>query len=298
MDRIVAFVGVPAIYNDRLLSRARKELTGVAPLSVPLQPQGGGYRISEEYLERCALSIIRHMRDNAEQAKNGIAFVMVLREWDDGIVGLRQLFPFGLVAKCQTPVPVHGGRDEATVANFTVKEALFAAGRALRALSHLVGRSRERGAAQNPFYLPVKNFTSQFLRPSLANLQQAVFLDQAIDQMVGGFLDEFKSLHPSHHQKGHGRFFVDDDNKWFKGPGRNLHGGSHLLSGDQLGEHAASCVLNAKFRLGILIADGFHFDCTKEGDVLAGAFANCHDAKADYVGNPHLNIHPNDYVRK
>jgi len=81
----------------------------------------------------------------------------------------------------------------------------------------------------------------------------------------------------------------------FKSPGRELHGVAWKVSDG----HLPSCFLNAKFRFGGPIKNGFHYDCTSGAtDKLVNEFDNCHcSGKKMWRGNPHLNIFPNDFIR-
>jgi hypothetical protein len=105
----------------------------------------------------------------------------------------------------------------------------------------------------------------------------------------------FEEDHPFQ-KDGRGGIFESPKGVKFKSPPRDQFHGKR--SNQKTPEHADSCFLNARVRLGGFFADGFHYDCTRGKSAYSGRFKNCHKAEADYAGRPHLNVYPNDFIRE
>ena len=145
---------------------------------------------------------------------------------------------------------------------------------------------------RSPILLPLRNFASDLLQPSIERLAEDLLVTAKPSSRVEAACQAIEAEHPFV-AGGDDKGFTDKAHIVFRSPGRDLHG---QLWENQGEGHTIQCVLNGRFRLGGPIAKGFHFDCTRPPR-LQGQFSDCHDKEGDYVGKPHLNIASNDYVR-
>lgn len=148
-------------------------------------------------------------------------------------------------------------------------------------------------ATRTPVLLPVKNFSSGLLVPALAQLH----VDLAEGNVEPGAairrrVDAFRASYPL---KGppKGRCYTDDKEIEFRPPGRDRHG--YARAG---GAHPDKCLLSGRRRLGAPYDRLFHYDCAKgSSGNLEASLHDCHSSASDWVGNPHINVAPNDNVR-
>lgn len=174
--------------------------------------------------------------------------------------------------------------DILTLATINAKKALLAINKELR----------ER-ANKTPLLLPIKNFKSTVLVDTIWKLQSELISSDDEVTVVRKYIDEFAKHHPSSNDdKGKLIFHLDDREIKFRAPGKATHG----FARPDKEAHNLQCLLAGRRRLGAPFEPGFHFDCTKGDTDLSGDFFGCHTRTASkMVGDPHLNIAPNDFVR-
>lgn len=150
---------------------------------------------------------------------------------------------------------------------------------------------------RTPFVLPEKAFGEAKLVDCVSALCAALPGAGANDGVRRLFIEkeaDFEEVFPYPKPEGPAAY-ENTKGVRFKSPGRDLHGIAWKVADG----HHHSCFLNAKFRFGGPIKEGFHYDCTRGAKgKLAGGFDDCHGGgKKSWSGNPHLNIFPNDFIR-
>jgi hypothetical protein len=163
-----------------------------------------------------------------------------------------------------------------------------------RALNSLQREMRDR-VQRTPFLLPIRNFRSSSLLPALSQVNDEIVGRADCDEFIRSTAEEFERRHPPHRdERNKLNVFTDDQETHYRSPGRDLHGLAHLSAG-----HPRHCLLAGRRRLGVYYSPGFHYDCMRENQArLRGLFFSCHENETNWEGDPHLNIAPNDFVRK
>lgn len=166
-----------------------------------------------------------------------------------------------------------------------------------RAKAALVLLSNEVLARSNttPLLLPVKNFSSDILVGELRALHVGLHRAEDHHEFLQMATERIKQAHPFQRiQDSSKRAYVDDRQITYQCPGRHRHAFARPN-----GDHPSSCILAGTRRFGAPYDRAFHYDCTKAGmPQLRGSFYGCHEPAAEYIGDPHLNVAPNDYVRR
>jgi hypothetical protein len=148
-------------------------------------------------------------------------------------------------------------------------------------------------ARKSALFLPVRHFDAAELTHLLYSLSLYQGPRAELRETLSQEEDKFKKKYGLKKiRRGYDRY-INSKNIHFHFPGRALHGKVRYTP-----DHFPSCFLNGRFRLGVPIPNGFHYDCTRiNGKKHYGTFKDCHNALGDYTGNPHLNVYPNDYIR-
>lgn len=169
-------------------------------------------------------------------------------------------------------------------------EATKTARVSLRGLRHEV----ESNANSTPFLLPVLNFSSKLLVPTLQALHSDLALGNVMPRdAIAQRAAEFHRKHDfKYNDEANAKCYTDDEKIHFKPPGSDRHG--FARSG---GKHLERCLLSGRRRLGAPYDKCFHYDCTKgaRGNTKANLHS-CHDLKTCWEGNPNINVAPNDNV--
>jgi len=148
--------------------------------------------------------------------------------------------------------------------------------------------------SSTPWLLPLKNFHSGVLPNQLRNLQNTLLSTTDYRATLRAASSAFLQTHPLRKVNAKPqRCFVDDRGIEFAPPGRARHA---FARGSTAG-HPKICLLAGRRRLGAPYDRAFHYDCTHGNRRVSGQFHGCHEPASKRVGNPHLNIAPNDFVR-
>lgn len=159
-------------------------------------------------------------------------------------------------------------------------------------LSALSAEVRDR-SNRTPLLLPIKNFRSESLVPMLTGVQEGISGAKNPGSFLRNAAGQFEMDHRAEQDQDHLYQFRDDRRIAFKAPGRACH----AFARPSL-EHPDMCILSGRRRLGAPYNRAFHYDCLKKQNrLLTGDFYGCHEQAAHRLGNPHLNIAPNDFVR-
>lgn len=162
-----------------------------------------------------------------------------------------------------------------------------------RALSAIRDEVQQRDS-QTPLLLPLRNFRFAMLGDFILSLphtlQQGEDHHKRLKTEISRLMNSLTV-----DKEARSTVFIDDRNVHFRAPGKAgpRHGSPSLAS-----PHIKLCFLSGHFRLGAAFHCRFHYDCTRNGgQKLEGTFFDCHGGWAKWIGNPHLNISPNDFVR-
>lgn len=150
-------------------------------------------------------------------------------------------------------------------------------------------------ANMTPLLLPPGNFQSRQLDALLRMLFSEISKSDDIKTLVRERVHEFLANNPKRvpptEGYGHSQHCFCDGHLYFQSPGRHRHG---FFRRDTPG-HDATCLLNARSRIGGTYHHNFHYDCVPVRGGLKGSYDNCHGA-ASAPKPTHVNIAPNDFI--
>ena len=150
-------------------------------------------------------------------------------------------------------------------------------------------------ANSTPLLLPQGNFRSSRL---------STYLQSVADALSTADLEETLKkqrarLNEAHFKRvasgGNRRQYVDDSRTTFQTP--SSHRERHGESGGRSTEagHSLWCRCASRRRFGVLIPEGFHYDCQLNS--AERRFVGCHREELGIKTGTHLNISPDDFIR-
>ena len=258
---------------------------------MPSKLNNGEYSVSED----TAVKLITRINDltirRPEIARDGLAIIYIAHEWSNTTRFESKFTTSAITKRVNIPHPVpEKGDEERHAANQLLTDLAAAAPPLLRAVDAISTELRTR-LRRTPLLLPIRNFSSKYLSGTIERLSVEILLADKPHERLKQACSEIETNHPYSKSSGK-KGFLDQREIFFGSPGRDLHAKVWKTHGN----HNALCTLNSLFRLGGPIEKGFHYDCCR-GSGLDGRFPNCHDSVDAYVGSPHLNIAPNDFIR-
>jgi hypothetical protein len=289
---MILFGGIPDIYYDRLKKVGPKHLSGIQFTGLGLRSDNGKYAVDHEYCEELIETLAIYWQNRPNSILEGLAVVMLQRPWET--TSFKDCFlPFALYKSDIVDAKLSAkGEGQKRSANVYINSAIATAIRLHASVRKITSIYRSE-LRRTPLLLPLRSFSSHNLWPLIKKAHDAVQSSVASNTAV--YAKEFLTAH-ERRSDGRGFVFVDDSGIQFKSPPRNLFHGLRPAKVNENG-HNAKCFLNSRVRLGGYYEDGFHYDCTR-GTRLEGSFYNCHNECSTYRGDPHLNIFPNDFIRK
>jgi len=290
---LIAVAGIPVGHFNRFQQQSGVLAgRGHVMIGVNARAQGGVQKLDADDAEKLAARVNALLGKEPAKAEGGLGVIYLAHPWIDTTAFEAHLHPAVIGLRVDLPAPVVTDGTEGRIYINALLAGIAAnvpwIVRAVAAVRSELTSRRNR----TPLLLPLRNFASDLLEPSIGRLARDLPTAEAPHDRLLAACKEIEALHP-YQARGPDKGFVDDTEIVFRSPGRDLHGGIWANAGEG---HNVRCSLNGRFRLGGPIAPGFHFDCVR-GDRLTGDFRNCHDARAAYRGDPHLNIAPNDFVR-
>lgn len=297
MRFIIGYAGIPREVFDQVvgkaLSIAREDGEFVGK---PLAHGRCGYtnQDADYFLHNFSDRIAR----DSHSALNDTAFAVICVRYDDDTTQrfVGRFFPSTLVIQVDWNLPRGTKKAIAEGGNELIGLLTAATKKAKKILEALKKEVRER-ANRTPVLLPVRNFKSEVFYQFLQQLQ-ADLVAQEEDHLktLQTQVNRLDQQYPMRSDNDYKGFFVDDRGIRFKVPGRAKHA---FARAEQIG-HNVTCLLSGHRRLGAPFDVGFHYDCSRGGGGnLQGQFFSCHGKESEAMkGNPHLNIAPNDYVRR
>lgn len=286
-----AYVGIPREFYDRVYSKRDTFLGGAGFFGEPVGRAGYNKDSVGRLVDHFSKLIVRDHHNSLSDT----SFAVIAIRYDDDSMRLLVESTFPSIYCASVAWSPQWGAQMAMnrSANELIDLLRTATNRAKAALSHL-GDELVSRSNSTPLLLPLKNFSSSTVVDELRRLHEQIAAADNHDELIQGAVNRIKKAHPfdrvGESQK---RVYMDDREVVYASPGRDRHAFARPGNG-----HSAECVLSGKRRLGAPYDHAFHYDCTKESQSqLRGSFFGCHDPAAERVGNPHLNIAPNDFVR-
>ena len=171
-------------------------------------------------------------------------------------------------------------------------------------LSVVVERVRKRillmrdvlsGQKFSPLTLPLRNFRSDVLDPSIKAIFEQLGTCDATRDLIDRRRDEILAAHPLKRldDGSHRPYFEDNRRLRFKSPGSDNHGVVRVVAEG----HQPACLINGRVRLGATIRTGFHYDCEYDRGTLDSLYPNCHGEDVAPSRDTHVNISPSDAIR-
>lgn len=288
------FGGIPDIYYSRFRERVGRELRDDYFTGVPLYATANSYALDEAYCGELIQTLVSFIEERPNCIVHGLSVILLRREWEKTPVE-RLFWPFAL----PKIVTVSGfisrsGEGAKRVANHYADEAISAARSARKTIRAMTSEFESR-LRRTPLLLPVTHFGSaeldKLLNEAAVAARNSVNPTEAILEACKRFEHDFPFKKTGKKKGG----FTNRKGVRFESPARD---GFHGKRAEKpIAPHTEECFLNARTRLGGAFADGFHFDCSVNGGIYSGTFANCHKANDKYVGRPHLNVYPNGFIR-
>lgn len=298
MRFLYAFAGIPQVIYEDVLARKQYiaqddgEFFGAA-----LRRDTYGY--TSEYLDIFVREFAKRIANDHHRQLDDVGFAVIyisFGEHHDKYVESR-FFPSTLTIPVDWQLP-YGTPTEVRAAKNRLVELLHGATRQAKAALDTLRNEATKRSNKTPLLLPLRNFRSAHFTPRLQELSKSIRTAADKQTVISQFVSAIEAAHPPQPVPVEGRRkvklegFVDEHKVLFAPPGRNRHAFARPAS-----SHPSTCLLAGRRRLGAPFDPAFHYDCTLEGAQLSGDFYGCHEPPSRKVGDPHLNIAPNDFVR-
>lgn len=289
------FAGIPKDIRTEV-EKANKEFAMGADFCIDTMPNYVPYsrRNIDFFIQEFYEQVAKDQKNSL--ANTGFAIIYIRRDEVSTAMFVNAFFPHTLLVPVDWVLDdTNGEAGKRASKNLLIPLLTQATAKARAALRALKDEINAR-ASSSPLLLPLRNFASKQLAPTLEELARNLPVSQDPAKLLSEHVAQFRHTHPPQRINGRNRdCFVDDDRVEFHPPGSDRHGFARAG-----GNHQPHCLLSGTRRLGAPYDRLFHFDCSKgnRGN-LSGEFFGCHDiAKATWEGKPHLNIAPNDFVRR
>jgi len=296
MKILCCVAGFPQEVVEAIQSRPVERFTGLKDSRIFIRRMKEPFHFRDgmaaPYLAELAKEV------SALNPRDEIAVIVAYAGFDQpGTVGFVEcFFPFALCAPITPFYPDAAPKNERRKALATFMGHLEDHVQALASKARIV-RDKLSGQNFTPLLLPLNNFRSDILAPSIS----ALFQSLGLDGNPAGRLDEVKeallAAHPIKLEEGKGekrkRFFEDGRSHRFHSPGSDRHGMARAL----VDGHNQKCLIGARVRLGGPFDSQFHYDCCDRRGGVDKSYPNCHHEETRPASTDNVNIAPNDYVR-
>jgi hypothetical protein len=207
---------------------------------------------------------------------------------------LEAFFPFGLPLSLDPPDFKEASNKQQinSVLNQFADE-LAKAAIEIRRLARIISEFTNV-ANLTPLLLPLRNFRSQRLKSTLEQLYEGLAEATDAKTFIVSAIRSFLAVHPRVRAPDDDRHCFSDGYLYFRSPGKHRHG---FFRNAASANHNATCLLNARSRVGGHFPATFHYDCIAKNGSLAGKYPNCHGAACTPSQDTHVNIAPNDFIR-
>lgn len=290
----IGFAGIPRDFID-FVYRNRESFCGhgVTYVAETLKPTAGYYR--NTHASYFIKHFERRLAEDHENALADTAFAIVyVSTHAEAHEFAEALFP----ALMTIPVEWNPSGHNLTTRGRSARELtglLRVAVDKIRKSIPVLKKELTEQDNRTPWLLPKRNFKSEALVPKLIEIQRRIGSGEAAPDVLSQLKRDFVSEHPFQRVDGNRRAcFVDRKGVEFHAPGKDRHG--FARPGPE--RHPPMCLVAGRRRLGAPYDRAFHYDCARGGGKLIGQFASCHAEPTRIEGDPHLNIAPNDFVRR
>jgi hypothetical protein len=297
MKFVIGFAGIPHDVYDQIYKNRDVITTPEAEfVSTPLKPYVFSY--SGEHADFFNKEFERRIRadHNNKLADTAFALICVNHDEQSTAAFRRKFFPSTLVLSVDWAIE-WGSPTVIRQSGNRLVECLRSASKLARAILGPLKKELTERSNKTPFLLPPRNFKSKTFVNTLQQLQEALVSSPDKTGTIREFAKMVERDHPLKQDDPRNPwFFVDDRNVRFRAPGRDRHA---FARPDYAGDHSYACLLSGRRRLGAPFDPAFHYDCTKAQEKLKAPFHMCHgEDESEMEGDPHLNIAPNDFVRR
>ncbi|SEJ77893.1 hypothetical protein [Pseudomonas sp. NFR16] len=289
MDYVFGFAGIPKELREAVEAR-NAEFARKARFFIDAMPSGASYR--QRNVDFFAEHFRQYANKDVHQAVS-LAIFYLVKDDESTDFFVESFFPHTLMIPVCWKWDNENGGSVVKAAKSLVATLARQVATARAALPILKDELQSR-AATTPWLLPPKNFDSDTYVPTLKNLHRAIGDGFCIQTALTQHRATFAKAHPGVRLPGKTKScYVDKRGVEFHPPGNDRHGFARDSA-----EHERQCLLAGRWRLGAPYDRLFHYDCTRGDRKLKGQFYGCHSPQAKQEGNPHLNISPNDHVRR
>jgi hypothetical protein len=297
MKFVIGFAGIPHDVYEQVYKKRDAITTPEAEfVSTPLKPYV--YTYGEEHADFFSNEFERRIRDDHHNELADTAFAVIYVNHDDRSTAAfrKHFFPSTLVVSVDWAIE-WGSPTTIRQSGNRLIDCLIVASKTVRSSLGPLKKELTERSNKTPFLLPTRNFRSQTFVHTLQQLQENLVVSGNKTDTIRTFAKTFERNHPLRQDDPKKPwFFVDDRNIRFRAPGRDRHA---FARPDYSGDHSHACLLAGRRRLGAPFDPAFHYDCTRGQENLKASFVKCHgEDESELEGDPHLNIAPNDFVRR
>jgi hypothetical protein len=284
-------IGIQNSYFEEVKKAISKALPSTQVAGLPADAYNP---ISSGYVDQCLETMVAFHQGRPKCFDDGLSVLVLVQQGDSFDKFSAQFYPFALlrVVEFERRFSQSGAqlrRDKNEIARILEAQA-----KSQVALMNKVTTYTKSRVNRSPLLLPLRHFNEQELSDCVAKAWVKLQNDGANIELLDDICEVFEQSFAFAKKEGaKSGLFVNSKSIEFKTPGRALHG----FVRDKNEKHRLSCFLNGLLRIGGVIVEGFHYDCTNKGKSYSGKFSNCHDIIGQYKGNPHLNVYPDDYIR-
>lgn len=291
MDFVFGFIGIPHAVFDQVRNR-RSHICGDAEF-VGRQTKNFNNLSSLKADARFVLAdFTKRLRDDHHNvlADTGFALIAVGQVATDAARGLGM--PSVLVIGVDWNL-VEGTPTEIAISGNRLVDLLADAARSARNVLPPLKKELTQKSNRTPLLLPVRNFKSSLYGDALIQLQDELAAGKEVHEAVSDLSASIAKRHgPRVVGKRPRPCFIDDRRVEWHAPGKARHAFARPEGG-----HPDDCFLAGARRLGAPYDRAFHYDCRKGRGKLKEVFGRCHFDDKLWIGDPHLNISPNDDIR-
>lgn len=301
---IVILCGIPDILSDEIEKR-REKFQESGKWEILSHPLAFPWSYSEDYFQHIYSLLSSRLRDrlsprtSPEASRIDGVMTIYVDYGETPEVGQLVEEHFAVESLVQSiTVPKVLGKGHLRpneikmAANAVLVSARSRMRKAENALSALTEEIQSRDN-RTPLLLPVENFGGKELPRLIQTVQKIIVSSDppsVLKKIVNG--TRLRQVRQGPDRKFH---FANTKGIVFRSPGTNRHA---LAWEDGVG-HLDRCWTRSRIRLGIQYDPRFHYDCVKDKGKFPPNWPSCHGQDfAAPSGAKHVNVAPNDYVRK
>jgi hypothetical protein len=237
-----------------------------------------------------AQKIASHYVSNGGGGADGHAVVLLLNVPEIAANALRTDFPGPLFLTLLVP-------QQSQVREYirVLVRQLMSELRHARKLLQVIKKEVQERDTRTPVLLPVRNFASAELIDLLVAIQQLRPVEPDYGAAFRALIVEAENRGLRSVSVGRSSYFENSREIRFSGPSKAgaRHGRPSFVP-----PHIPACLVSGYVRLGARYDERFHYDCEHRRGGITGDFEDCHGAEVRVPPCSHVNIAPNDHVRR